>query len=45
MFDDPSLEAHLPRPSVFFMKRKDACYEDMLNLQIEEVIRSKARVI
>jgi 2-oxoglutarate ferredoxin oxidoreductase subunit beta len=41
MFDDPGLDAHLPRPFGVFYETDRPCYEDMMNLQIEEVIRSK----
>ena len=43
MFDDPNLDAHLPRPFGVFYEADRACYEDMLNLQVEELIRSKGR--
>jgi 2-oxoglutarate ferredoxin oxidoreductase subunit beta len=43
MFDDPRLETHLPRPFGVFYETDRACYEDMLNLQIEEVILSKGK--
>ncbi|HXB91418.1 MAG TPA: hypothetical protein VNU72_03980, partial [Puia sp.] len=41
MFDDPRMEGHLPRPFGVFYETERPCYEDMLNLQIEEVISSK----
>jgi 2-oxoglutarate/2-oxoacid ferredoxin oxidoreductase subunit beta len=41
MFDDPSLEIHLPRPFGVFYQTERPCYEEMLNLQIEEVIKAK----
>jgi 2-oxoglutarate ferredoxin oxidoreductase subunit beta len=43
MFDDPQLENHLPRPFGIFYETERACYEDTLNLQIEEVIASKGK--
>jgi 2-oxoglutarate ferredoxin oxidoreductase subunit beta len=43
MFDDPALESHFPRPFGVFYANQRACYEDMLNLQIEEVIKTKGR--
>ena len=43
MFDDPQLENHLPRPFGIFYETERACYEEMLNLQIEEVIASKGK--
>ena len=41
MFDDPRIEGHLPRPFGVFYQTDRPCYEDMLNLQVEEVVRSK----
>jgi 2-oxoglutarate ferredoxin oxidoreductase subunit beta len=41
MFDDPRIEGHLPRPFGVFYETDRPCYEDMMQLQIEEVIRSK----
>ncbi len=41
MFDDPGSEGHLPRPFGVFYETDRPCYEEMLNLQIEEVITSK----
>jgi 2-oxoglutarate ferredoxin oxidoreductase subunit beta len=41
MFDDPRIEGHLPRPFGVFYKGDRPCYEDTLNLQIEEVMASK----
>src|SRR5690606_10381874 len=41
MFDDPRIEGHLPRPFGVFYKGDRPCYEDTLNMQIEEVIASK----
>ncbi|HEY4155632.1 MAG TPA: 2-oxoacid:ferredoxin oxidoreductase subunit beta [Puia sp.] len=43
MFDDPKPDAHLPRPFGVFYETERPCYEDMLNLQIEEVIRSRGK--
>ncbi len=43
MFDDPSLESHFPRPFGVFYETERACYEDMLNAQIHEVIKTKGR--
>jgi len=43
MFDDPTLESHFPRPFGVFYENQRACYEDMLNLQIEEVIKAKGK--
>lgn len=41
MFDDPRIEGHLPRPFGVFYQAERMCYEDQMNLQIEEVINSK----
>jgi 2-oxoglutarate ferredoxin oxidoreductase subunit beta len=41
MFDDPRVVGHLPRPFGVFYEMNRPCYEDVLNLQIEEVIRTK----
>ena len=43
MFDDPRIEGHLPRPFGVFYEADRPCYEDMLNLQVEEVISSKGK--
>jgi 2-oxoglutarate ferredoxin oxidoreductase subunit beta len=43
MFDDPRIEGHLPRPFGVFYEADRPCYEEMLNLQVEEVIRSKGK--
>ncbi len=36
MFDDPSLQGHLPRPFGVFFETERACYEDVMAMQIEE---------
>src|SRR5579863_7688751 len=41
MFDSPRVEGHLPRPFGVFYEVDRPCYEDVLNMQIEEVIRNK----
>jgi 2-oxoglutarate/2-oxoacid ferredoxin oxidoreductase subunit beta len=41
MFDDPRIEGHLPRPFGVFYKGDRPCYEDTLNMQIDEVVSSK----
>jgi 2-oxoglutarate/2-oxoacid ferredoxin oxidoreductase subunit beta len=43
MFDDPRIEGHLPRPFGVFYEGNRPCYEEMLNLQIEEVISTKGK--
>jgi 2-oxoglutarate ferredoxin oxidoreductase subunit beta len=41
MFDDPTLEGHLPRPFGVFYETERACYEDIMSMQIEEAIATK----
>ncbi len=41
MFDDPKLENHLPRPFGVFYETERACYEDILQMQVEETIAAK----
>ena len=41
MFDDPHMAGHLPRPFGVFYETERACYEDQLQLQIDEVIAKK----
>lgn len=41
IFDQPAEADHLPRPFGVFYQTDRPCYEDMMNLQIEEVIASK----
>src|SRR5450432_3269948 len=43
MFDDPRIEGHLPRPFGVFYELDRPCYEEMLNLQIEEVVSAKGK--
>ena len=43
MFDDPRVEGHLPRPFGVFYEAARPCYEEMLNLQVEEVIATKGK--
>jgi 2-oxoglutarate ferredoxin oxidoreductase subunit beta len=43
MFDDPSLQGHLPRPFGVFFETERACYEDIMTMQIEEVILQKGK--
>lgn len=43
MFDDPSLDHHLPRPFGVFFQTDRPCYEDMMQLQLEEVIATKGK--
>ncbi|HRF26768.1 MAG TPA: 2-oxoacid:ferredoxin oxidoreductase subunit beta, partial [Ferruginibacter sp.] len=41
MFDDPRLEGHLPRPFGVFYETQRACYEDLMDMQIQEIIAQK----
>ena len=41
MFDDPSIESHMPRPFGVFYENDRACYEDIMRLQIEDAIARK----
>ncbi len=41
MFDDPGIEGHLPRPFGVFYETHRACYEDVMNIQIEEIIATR----
>jgi 2-oxoglutarate/2-oxoacid ferredoxin oxidoreductase subunit beta len=41
MFDNPTAVGHFPRPFGVFFETERPTYEDMLNLQVEEVIASK----
>jgi len=43
MFDDPTLEHHLPRPFGVFYQNDRPTYEEMLNMQVEEVIATKGK--
>jgi 2-oxoglutarate ferredoxin oxidoreductase subunit beta len=43
MFDDPRVEGHLPRPFGVFYQTDRPCYEDTLNMQIEEIVLSKGK--
>lgn len=43
MFDDPSLDHHLPRPFGVFFQTDRPCYEDMMQLQLEEIIATKGK--
>ena len=38
MFDDPSLQGHLPRPFGVFYQTDRACYEDTMAMQMEEAV-------
>lgn len=41
MFDDPQLQGHLPRPFGVFYETSRPCYEDILQMQVDEAIATK----
>ncbi|HKG68567.1 MAG TPA: 2-oxoacid:ferredoxin oxidoreductase subunit beta [Segetibacter sp.] len=41
MFDSPAQGAHFPRPFGVFYETERACYEDVMQMQIDETIASK----
>jgi len=41
MFDDSNIAGHLPRPFGVFYETERACYEDQMQMQIDEVIAKK----
>ena len=43
MFDDPGPDSHFPRPFGVFYSNQRACYEDLLNMQVGEVIKTKGK--
>jgi 2-oxoglutarate ferredoxin oxidoreductase subunit beta len=43
MFDDPSIEGHLPRPFCVFLQKDRPCYETQMNEQIEHVLQTKGK--
>ena len=43
MFDDPRLQGHLPRPFGVFFETERACYEDAMQLQIDDIIAKKGK--
>ena len=43
MFEDPSIEGHLPRPFGVFYQTERACYEELLEMQVQEVIAKKGK--
>jgi 2-oxoglutarate ferredoxin oxidoreductase subunit beta len=38
MFDDPRIEGHLPRPFGVFYQTDRACYDDVMEMQLQEAI-------
>lgn len=43
MFDDPQLDGHLPRPFGVFYETGRPCYEEVMEMQLQEVILSKGK--
>jgi 2-oxoglutarate/2-oxoacid ferredoxin oxidoreductase subunit beta len=43
MFDDARIPGHMPRPFGVFYENDRPCYEDVMNLQLDEVIQSKGK--
>jgi 2-oxoglutarate ferredoxin oxidoreductase subunit beta len=43
MFDDPNKDGHLPRPFGVFYQTDRPCYEEMMELQIEEVMTARGK--
>jgi 2-oxoglutarate/2-oxoacid ferredoxin oxidoreductase subunit beta len=41
IFDNPTIDGHLPRPFGVFYKNDRACYEDVMAMQIEEAKAKK----
>ena len=42
IFDDPRQEAHLPRPFGVFYQHERPCYEDIMELQVQDAMARKA---
>ena len=43
MFDDPRIAGHLPRPFGVLYEAERPCYEELMQLQIDEVIATKGK--
>jgi 2-oxoglutarate ferredoxin oxidoreductase subunit beta len=43
MFNDPRIEGHLPRPFGVFYQTDRPCYEDQLEMQVQEVLAKKGK--
>ncbi len=43
MFDDPHMGGHLPRPFGVFYQTDRPCYEDQLEMQVQEVLAKKGK--
>lgn len=43
MYDDPRIEGHLPRPFGVFYEGDRPCYEDVMQMQINDIISTKGK--
>jgi len=43
VFDDPKMQGHLPRPFGVLYETDRACYEDVMAMQIEEIVKTKGK--
>ena len=43
MFDDPRVEGHLPRPFGVFYQTERPCYEEQMQIQLDEIIAKKGK--
>ena len=43
MFEHPSIDGHLPRPFGVFFETDRLCYEELLDMQVQEVIGSRGQ--
>ncbi|HCF63358.1 MAG TPA: 2-oxoacid:ferredoxin oxidoreductase subunit beta [Chitinophagaceae bacterium] len=43
MFDHPDTANHMPRPFGVFYETERACYEDVMQLQIDEIVATKGK--
>ncbi len=43
MFDDPRVEGHLPRPFGVFYETERPCYEEQMQIQLDEIIAKKGK--
>ena len=43
MFDDTKLVGHMPRPFGVFYQTERPCYEEMMQIQLEDIIASKGK--
>jgi len=43
LFDDPHKDSHFPRPFGVFYETERPCYEDMLNAQVQDVVKTRGK--